>query len=92
MPDADTVWLVGFPELTGLLHEAGLAVTWQEDRSAAHRATAAALLHAFRQDADAIARGIGTRALTELIAAHELWTSWLGSGRVRKFAVVAEKR
>jgi len=27
-----------------------------------------------------------------LIAAHELWSDWLGCGRVRKFALVAEKR
>jgi hypothetical protein len=30
--------------------------------------------------------------VTELIAAHELWSDWLGRGRVRKFALVAEKR
>jgi hypothetical protein len=26
-----------------------------------------------------------------LIAAHRLWSQWLESGRVRKFAFVAEK-
>ena len=27
-----------------------------------------------------------------LIAAHQLWSDWLGSGRVRKFALVAERQ
>jgi SAM-dependent methyltransferase len=92
MPDADTVWLIELAELTGLLGEAGLTVTWQEQWSASHSATATALLQAFRADAAEIARRVGTRAGTELIAAHELWSCWLDSGRVRKFALVAEKR
>jgi SAM-dependent methyltransferase len=92
MPDADTVWLVELAELTALLHEVGLAVTWQEDRSAAHRAMAGALGRAFRADAAAIGDRLGARAPAELIAAHELWSEWLGTGRVRKFAMVAEQR
>ena len=92
MPDADTVALVELAEMTRLLGAAGLTVTWQEEWSAAHRATAEALLRCYRADADDIARQIGPGALDELIAAHELWTEWLGSGRVRKFALVAERR
>jgi SAM-dependent methyltransferase len=92
MPDADTVWLVELAELTALLAAAGLTVTWQEDCSAAHRTTAAALLSAWRAHAAGIVAEIGRRALADLIAAHELWVDWLGSGRVRKFALVAEKR
>jgi hypothetical protein len=30
------------------------------------------------------------RALDELLTAHRLWIEWLGEGRVRKLAVVAE--
>ena len=37
-----------------------------------------------------IARQIGKEATAELITAHQLWSDWLGSGRVRKFAMVAE--
>ena len=92
MPDADTVWLIELAEITLLLREAGLTVTWQEQWSAAHQATATALLQRFRTEASDISRQIGPLALTELIAAHELWSGWLGSGRVRKFALVAEKR
>jgi SAM-dependent methyltransferase len=92
MPDADTVWLVELEDLFALLAEAGLPVAWHEECTRSHLATASALLQALRADADAIARGIGTRATAELIAAHRLWCDWLASGRVRKFAVVAEKR
>jgi SAM-dependent methyltransferase len=92
MPDADTVWLVELAELTSLLREAGLTVTEQEDLSAAHCAMAAALLDSFRADSTGIAAQVGTRATDELIAAHQLWSDWLGSGRVRKFAMVAEKQ
>lgn len=92
MPDADTVWLVEWAELTALLAGAGMAVTWHEECTAAHLATATALLRSFRADAAAIGDGIGERALAELLAAHELWTDWLATGRVRKFMLVAEKR
>jgi SAM-dependent methyltransferase len=92
MPDADTVWLVEWAELGALLDGAGLTVTWQEECSASHHATAAALLGSFHADSVGIAGRIGTPALTELISAHRLWTDWLGGGRVRKWALVAEKR
>jgi SAM-dependent methyltransferase len=91
MPDADTVWLTPLEEMTRLLEQAGLAVVWQEDCSAAHRAMAEALGDAFASDADDIAAQIGRQALDELVAGHRLWTDWLRSGRVRKFAVVAER-
>jgi ubiquinone/menaquinone biosynthesis C-methylase UbiE len=92
MPDADTVWLIELSEMSVLLREVGLTVTWQEQCSASHHAIARALLQWFRTDASDIAQQIGPLALTELIAAHELWNDWLGRGRVRKFALVAQKR
>ena len=92
MPDADTVHLAEPGELTAALRDAGLTVTWCEECTAAHHAMAAALLRSFRTDAAEIAGQIGTRALDELLAAHRLWRDWLGRGRVRKFALVAEKR
>jgi SAM-dependent methyltransferase len=91
MPDADTVWLTPLDELTASLERAGLVVAWQEDHSRSHLATAHALHDAFAARADAIAARIGRRALHELLAAHRLWIEWLGEGRVRKFAVVAER-
>jgi SAM-dependent methyltransferase len=92
MPDADTVWLVELDELLALLSEAGFPGVSYRERTSSHLATATALLRAFRADSAAIARGIGSRATAELLAAHEVWCDWLGSGRVRKFEVVAEKR
>ena len=91
MPDADTVWLTPLDEITAYLERAGVVLTWQEDLSAGHRATAQALAAAFAADAEDIAARIGRRALDDLVAAHRLWIEWLGSGRVRKFAVVAER-
>jgi len=75
--------------MVGSLERAGLVVTWQEDHSRAHRATAQALVGAFAADAEAIAAQIGRRALDELLAAHRLWIKWLDEGRVRKLALVA---
>ena len=91
MPDADTVWLTPLDELATSLDQAGLVVTWQEDHSRAHRATASALADAFAADAEAIAAQIGRRALDELLTAHHLWIAWLDAGRVRKLALVAER-
>jgi SAM-dependent methyltransferase len=92
MPAADTVWPVELAELAGMLRNAGLTVTWRQESSSSHHAIATALLRGYRADSPAIADQIGTQATVELITAHQLWSDWLGSGRVRKFAMVAEKR
>lgn len=91
MPDADTVWLTPLDEMVAGLERAGLRVVWQEDHSRAHRAVAQALTDAYAAGAERIAGQIGRRALDELLAAHRLWVEWLGAGRVRKFAVVAQR-
>ena len=92
MPGADTVWLTGLAELTGVLRESGLTVIWRQDCSSSHHATATALLRCYQADSAQIAVQIGTQATAELITAHQLWSDWLGSGRVRKFAMVAKKQ
>jgi ubiquinone/menaquinone biosynthesis C-methylase UbiE len=92
MPGADTVWPIELADLTGVLRNAGLTVTWRHEYSSAHHAIATALLRCYRADSARIAGQIGTHATAELITAHQLWSDWLGSGRVRKFAMVAEKR
>lgn len=92
MPAADTVWPVGLAELTALLHAAGLTPCWQAELTAAHHAAAAALLAAYQAGADEISAAIGAGAAADLLASHELWRDWLGSGRVRKFAIVARPR
>jgi SAM-dependent methyltransferase len=92
MPAADTVWPVELATLTDVLRNARLAVTWQQEYSSAHHAVAAALLRSYRADSARIAGQLGEQTTAELITAHQLWNDWLGSGRVRKFAMVAEKR
>jgi ubiquinone/menaquinone biosynthesis C-methylase UbiE len=92
MPAADTVWPIELAEMTGVLRAAGLAVTWQQEYSSSHHAIATALLRCYRADSPQIASQIGNQATAELITAHQLWSDWLGSGRVRKFAMVAEKQ
>jgi ubiquinone/menaquinone biosynthesis C-methylase UbiE len=92
MPGADTVWPIELAELTGVLRDAGLTVIWRQEYSSSHHATATALLRSYQADSPQIAGQIGTQATAELITAHQLWSDWLGSGRVRKFALVGEKR
>ncbi len=91
MPAADTVWPVELAELTAALHQAGLALTWRQEYSSAHQAIATALLRCYQAESVQIAGQIGKQATAELLTAHQLWSEWLGSGRVRKFAIVAKK-
>src|SRR3984957_14536735 len=60
MPSADTVWPIELAELTDILRNAGLAVTWQQEDSSAHHAIAAALLRCYRADSPQIPDQIGT--------------------------------
>lgn len=91
MPAADTVWLTPLDQLHALLERAGLSVGWEEDWSESHGEVAAALVDAYAADSTEIAARIGQRRLDDLLAAHELWRDWLATGRVRKFALVAER-
>lgn len=91
MPDADTVWLTPLPEMLSYLEQAGLRVRWSDECSPSHLAMVDSLIDAFVREEPEIAAHIGGRALAELLAAHRLWSDWLRVGRVRKFAVVAEK-
>ena len=91
MPNADTVWLTPLADMLSSLERAGLRVSWQQECSQSHRAVVASLIHAFAAEASEITAHLGRRAHDELQAAHRLWRDWLHSGRVRKFAFVAEK-
>jgi SAM-dependent methyltransferase len=92
MPDADTVWLTPLEEMVTSLARVGLTVGWQADCSRSHRRTADSLTASFAAHATEIADRIGRQALDELLTAHRLWSEWLRDGRVRKLAMVAEKR
>ena len=91
MPDADTVWLTPLAELVELLGQVGLRVTWQRECTESHLGMVESLLDAFSLQQNEIAEQLGRPALDELLAAHRLWSEWLSSGRVRKFALVAQK-
>lgn len=91
MPHADTVWLVPLPTLVADLRAAGMEICWTAEWSSSHQETAEALAQAFVADRRAISKRIGERALDDLVTAHRLWGDWLGCGRVRKFALVAER-
>ena len=81
MPNSDTVWPIPLDEMTACLERAGLAVTWAEDHSRAHRATARALAEAYAAE-----------GMDDLVASHRLWVEWLDERRVRKLALVAGPR
>jgi SAM-dependent methyltransferase len=91
MPDPDTVWFLPLDEMLAILGRAGLEVRWQEEWSPSHVAVAEALTGAYAADAESIAARVGSRALHELLTAHELWVEWLATGRVRKLALIAER-
>ena len=91
MPDADTVWLTPLRDILSCLEWVGLRVRWQHECTETHLATVSSLREAFATESSRIAAHVGHRALEELLAAHRLWGDWLGTGRVRKLAFVAEK-
>jgi len=91
MPDADTVWLIPLSDMLSCLERVGLHVRWQEECSRSHRVMVDSLICALAAEQSDIAAHLGRRAVDELLAAHLLWSHWLRTGRVRKFAVVAEK-
>jgi SAM-dependent methyltransferase len=91
MPDADTVWLTPLAQMHSLLDRAGLRVRWQAEWSRSHHATVDALTRAYAAARPGIAARLGAETVDALLAAHRLWSDWLRAGRVRKFALVAEK-
>ena len=91
MPDADTVWFTPLPDLVSCLEQVGMRLRWQRECTAAHLETVDALGDAFAARASEIAAHVGHRAVHDLLTAHRQWGAWLGDGRVRKLALVAEK-
>ena len=91
MPGADTVWLIELAELTGVPREAGLTMIWRPEYGSSRHGMATALLRCYRGDSSQIPGQIGAQATAGLIAVHQMWSDWLGSGRMCKFAVAAEQ-
>lgn len=91
MPAWETVWPVPLDELVGDLEGAGMRVDSLEECTDDHRAVVEGLLSAYRRSFAEIGAAGGTEVLDDLLASHRLWRGWLGEGRIRKFAVVAER-
>ncbi len=91
MPGSDTVWLTPLETIVADLEHSGFRVTWQEDLTASHLATVDALVAAYAAVAPGVVPATGDGTVTGILAAHRTWARWLREGRVRKFAVVAEK-
>jgi SAM-dependent methyltransferase len=91
MPGSDTVWLTPLEHLLADLEAAGLWVHWLGECSQQHRAAADALLDAYTASASHLDEVAGSGAVDDLVTSHRLWSRWLQEGRVRKFAIVADK-
>lgn len=91
MPAGDTVWPTPLPELVCHLGRVGLAVSWINECTRAHQLVANSLLDLFGSERAAIAAEIGADVVDDLLTAHRLWSEWLSTGRIRKFAIVAER-
>ncbi len=91
MPEADTVWPIPLTELVLCLAKVGLGVGWMRERTRAHLLVANALIVALESERSAIAADVGETVVDDLLNGHRLWSSWLTSGRIRKFAVVAAR-
>lgn len=92
MPAPDTVWPVPLPDLIALLGHVGLEVAWVEEVSAAHLTVVDSLVEVFTADEAVIAAQVGRDVLDETLTAHRLWNDWLRTGRIRKFALVTQRR
>lgn len=91
MPHADTVWPVPSADLETLLAEVGLRCTWRREDTVTHRTVVDALIGAVTARRREIAARLGAGFVDDLLAAHRLWSAWLQSGRIRKYALVARK-
>jgi SAM-dependent methyltransferase len=91
MPASDTVRLCREVALVESLSRHGMTVRWREDWSREHARRADALARAFATDAPSIEAQLGQDALDSLLVSHRLWADWLGTGRARKLAFVAQR-
>ncbi len=91
MPGAETVWLTPIADLMADLEQACFEVRWSADLSLAHRVVVDALIDAYEEWGWGLRGASGTEVIPDLVASHRVWSRWLSQGRVRKFAVVAEK-
>ncbi|MGA8045164.1 MAG: class I SAM-dependent methyltransferase [Dermatophilaceae bacterium] len=91
MPGSDTVWPITLADLESTLGDVGLRTVWQEDWTRAHQDVARALAASYASLLATMPPGRERDEVAALVDSHRLWAEWLGPGRIRKFAVVAER-
>jgi len=91
MPASDTVWIAPLGEVCAELDRVGLRVRCLVERTRSHLAVAEELTTAYEVREPTLAKVVGARGARELVDSSRLWSTWLRSGRVRKYAVVADK-
>lgn len=91
MPAEETVWPVTMDELARHLESVGMHVDSLRECTDDHRAAVDGLLSAYRGLAVEIRAAGGHEVLDDVLTSHRLWSEWFREGRIRKFAVVAER-
>ena len=91
MPAADTVWLIPLDEMHALLARSRSHGSLGRglERVAPRGGGGAGGRLRRRLDGDRVANGPPSAG--RALVAHRLWSEWLATGRVRKFALVAER-
>ena len=92
MPGWETVWPVTLADLGSALGDVGLHIVWHEDWTRPHEDVARALAASYTSLLATMPPGRDREAVAALVDSHRLWATWLATGRIRKVAVVAERR
>ena len=91
MPAPESVWPVAMDELAAHLGSFGMQVDSLSECTDDHRAAVDGLLSAYLGLSAEIRAAGGHEVLDDVLTSHRLWSEWLREGRIRKFAVVAER-
>ena len=92
IPEGESVWLIPEGDFTALVEATDFQICLIEDHTAAHAELAERLTDAYSADCDAIVARLGAPTYDQLITAHRWWVEWLTTRRVRKLALVLERR
>ena len=68
-----------------------MRIVWQEAWSRSHADTARALAASYANLLVTVPPGPDRDVVVALLDSHRVWAEWLRAGRIRKFAVVAER-
>ena len=91
LPESEDIWLVPEAAMLRTLAEAGFSVRHVDDLTIQHAAVAGRLAALLERARPAVASLVGAAQAHVMMAAHRRWAEWLGSRRVRKLAIVAQR-